>query len=47
MPRLREVKEFVPVGAPDRVLKEEGQDQLDQGEEVEKTNGFHGKKIKR
>jgi hypothetical protein len=33
------------VGAPDRALKEEGQDQLDQGEEIEKSNGFHKTKI--
>jgi hypothetical protein len=46
MPRLRQVKEFVPVRTPDRALKEEGQDQLDQGEEIEKMLGFHGKKVK-
>jgi hypothetical protein len=46
MPRLRQVKELVPVRAPDRVLKEEGYDQLDQGEEIEEIDGFHGRKIK-
>jgi hypothetical protein len=47
MPRLRKVKELIPVRVPYRVLKEEGQDQLDQGEEIDEMGGFHGKKIKR
>jgi len=47
MPCLRQIKEFVPVRAPFRALKEEGQDQLDQGEEIEETSRFHGKKIDR
>jgi len=47
MPRLREVKEFVPVRAPGWVLKEEGQYQLDQCEDIEEVSRFHREKVKR
>jgi hypothetical protein len=47
MPRLRKVEKFIAVRAPDRILKEKWQDQLDQGEEIEETRRFHGKKIKK